>query len=373
MVAPFKSYSKVISMDRKFYLPGGVYTFNVYNLSASGTNQVPPYNNTPYNCTVSKTLVGPTHCTNWNADYQDMVDSVTTVAINMARAKMIGELGESSQLGSTLTAERKQTFNLLTTTATRALLAAHAVKKGDLLKAARLLGVKPPAERTRVILRSRKGRSRRITRNFLVLPNGREVAKSLGNKWLWWSYGVKPLVEDSYNMIDVLQRDIPWTRVEGLGYADNKIVRVGWSQSEFLLKCRLRMAINVRLENPNLFLANQLGLTNPLQWFVEGIPGSFVIDWFSNLSQVISQFTDFTGLETSDPMTSKRTSWHYSQYDRVGSNPKGVLGLEVNREFFTRELSIPPAKLRFAYERFNWQRGANAISLLVQGLTTKAR
>lgn len=110
-----------------------------------------------------------------------------------------------------------------------------------------------------------------------------------------------------------------------------------------------------------------MGLINPVQWMNEAIPFSFVVDWFSNLSQIISQMTDFVGLDVLDPCTVcvavgteervplQTTTWPYKK----------------EQTQFERTLSIPTAKLVFAYERFEWRRGLNAISLLVGFLPGK--
>lgn len=114
----------------------------------------------------------------------------------------------------------------------------------------------------------------------------------------------------------------------------------------------------VTVNNPNAHLANQLGLLNPIQWINEAIPLSFVVDWFSNLSQVISQLTDFVGLDVIKPITTRRFT---------GTEGVSHSGGSSEKKFFVhkRKLEIPTAKLQFAYERFSWQRGLNAISLLI--------
>lgn len=366
MVAPFKPYSKSIRLD----WVGS--TQARYILYALGTNQVPPYVNTAYTCSITGSN---TANYSWgNNVYSDEVRIQSRqIAINKAKAKMMAELGDTSSIGATLTAERRETYGMLKSGILTIFSSARALKRGDLVKAARLLGVAPP-ERTIVsIRRTRNGKGRRITsrRKVLVLPNGRQVAHSLGNKWLWWSYGVKPLAIDVYNCADVLQREQPWKRIQGVGsgtYTNTLTDSSIWDniiRTSNTGKSVCKMSIDVRIKNANLFLADQLGLTNPVQWINEAIMFSFVIDWFSNLSQVISQMTDFVGLETSDPLTAiKSSQTQVVTQSKSGVTPK----IERYRIEYERSLTIPPAKLRFAYERFSWQRGANAISLLVQFL-----
>lgn len=55
----------------------------------------------------------------------------------------------------------------------------------------------------------------------------------------------------------------------------------------------------VWVENPNLHLTSQLGLLNPASIAWELVPFSFVVDWFANINTVLSQFSDFAGVNTS--------------------------------------------------------------------------
>lgn len=359
MVAPLLSYSKSITR----FWPGT--TTKAFSLVATGWKQKPPYINTAYSVQISYSKTAGNAWGN-NTFSDENRERAKTAATNKARAKLVGELGDTSSLGATLTAERRETFGMLTSGVTSVLLSAKALRRGDVVKAARLLGVAPPVVRTVVKTVRRKGRrSLRKRSTVLVLPNGRQVSHSLASKWLWWSYGVAPLAGDIYNSVDVLQRPIPSMRIKGSGSATDKNV-VNWygTMWHFSSKAHVRMAVDVRLENPNLYLANQLGLTNPAQWALEAIMFSFVLDWFSNLSQIVNQMTDFVGLKTSDPVSSFRTQ---QSFDRYGPAP-GFVTSKTVRIDLSRTLSIPSAKLRFAYEPFSLQRGANAVSLLVSFL-----
>lgn len=370
MVAPFTPYEKHI----RLLWPNGQPTLT---LDAYGSKQKPPYVNTSYSALITGCNT-PNY--SWgNNVYSDAVrDTAMVIATNKAYAKLVSELGDTSSFGATLLAERKQTYGMLRGAVLNAYLAARAVRRGDLVKAASHLGVSPPVTRVKKIRRTRKGKGRKFTTyvEMLQLPTGRMVAKSSANKWLWYSYGVKPLMTDCYNAVDVLKRDIPFTRVEGSGSgrARKQYDDAGWPITMDLniheAKAKVKMSVNVRLKNPNLWLANQMGLVNPVQIINEGIMFSFVIDWFSNLSQIIMSMTDFVGLETSDPVTS---SFSRQTWKKVGKNPSYGLSWSIDtfRRDFSRELTLVMPKLRFAYERFEWQRGANAISLLVQFLKNK--
>jgi hypothetical protein len=357
MVAPFTPYVKtILEMG-----PHPIYERQEikFSLDASGVRQKPPYVNTAYSCRITTGGWG-------NNTVTDSVRDVSgVIATNAARARLVAQLGDTSSFGATMTAERRETYGMLLSGVATVFKSARALKRGDVVGAARLLGVAPPTVRVVANRYTRRGRRVRTSREVLVLPNGRQVAHNMAGKWLWFSYGVQPLTSDIYNACDVLQRPIPYERIKGSGIGEQSELRTSSFGANVIYtrdycRTKVKMSVDVRVINPNLFLANQMGLTNPLQWINEAIMFSFVIDWFSNLSQVISQMTDFVGLETSDPVTS---TW--SKQTTVITNSVPAYVLTSGREEFSRQLLIPPAKLRFAYERFQWQRGANAISLLV--------
>ena len=54
------------------------------------------------------------------------------------------------------------------------------------------------------------------------------------------------------------------------------------------------------ITNPNLLLANRLGLVNPLSVAWELVPFSFVVDWFSGVGNVLDGYTDLLGLSVVD-------------------------------------------------------------------------
>lgn len=177
---------------------------------------------------------------------------------------------------------------MVTGTVIRLARAARAVRRLDLAEAAKQLGV-PLQERVRV--QRRKGHSRRI-REFKWPSSKYWRSKTVANGWLFYSYGVKPLMQDVYNGMDVLQRPFPYHVARASGRMKDAVRHVlpfppyGADIRSYRTAIRLRAWVQVK--NPNLWLANQLGLVNPASWLLEAIPLSFVVDWFSNLSQVVS-------------------------------------------------------------------------------------
>lgn len=346
MVAPFKSYSKSLTLKRMAKTDDGRWLqFSSYQLTASGISQKPPYVNTAYTSDIKNYLYGRfTDVASWSVTpYSEEGAGARTFATNLAKARFVSQLGEASQLGSSLTTERKGTYDTAVGTLLNLGRSARALRRGRLAEAAEHLGI--PTDN---FPKKKKNGTK------LPIPGKHGVKKFTADVWLWWSYAISPMCGDLYNAMDVLQRPFPYMKIEGSGTGVARryiagVVEINW-------KCNVKVSADVWVKNPNLWLANQLGLINPVQMLNEGIPFSFVFDWFSNLSQVISQLTDFVGLEIANPMTAEKS---YVKYET--STP--YEGKE--RWFKTRALTMPSAKLRFAYERFHWQRGANAISLLI--------
>jgi hypothetical protein len=312
----------------------------------------------------------------FNAESQVAVgkSNIQTVLDNRLRARFSNSLGDSSSFGATLTAEARETFSMVSSTVLRCFRAARCVKRLDFAGCARELGI-PYRERTRVttrgvgtkMVRGRKQPARyiRSRQRVFTLPTGREVQKTLANGWLLWSYGVKPLASDIYNGLDVLQRPLEYkkpVRVTAGDTSSYKEVLSGGgyvSTTTWAGSVRGAYGALVSVSNPNAYLANKMGLANPLQWALEAIPFSFVVDWFSNLSQVVGQFNEFYGYT----IERKWRSYKY-QASRVQVTSYSQ-GFSVNGFVFRRYTDAPPVTLVFAYERFGLQRALNAISLLV--------
>lgn len=350
---------------------GGFVANSYYVVHRDGHKQKPPYTvDTPLFYRKS-TVRGANHFGCDGLIKTSLTEDLVTAAANKARAKFVSKIGDASQFGSTLTSEFKSTYGTVVTGVATALRAARYVAKGKLGEAGRLLGFSPPVILKRVKLvygkktapKGKLAKRRRvyIERYYWQMPDGRSIAKSLANKWLWYSYGVKPLIDDLYNASKVFVREVPGELITEKGYAGDTVK--SWPDS-YEHHCNVKVSAYVRVTNPNLWLANQLGLINPVQMVNEGIMFSFVIDWFSNWSDWLQQLTDFVGLEIAKPNTIvvQRTI-------RTWSAPNEFVSSFVQHQFtLQRTQVIPDVKLRFAYERFQWQRGANAVSLLVQFL-----
>jgi hypothetical protein len=123
-------------------------------------------------------------------------------------------------------------------------------------------------------------------------------------------------VSDLYSAAQVLSKPIPNPVVRGRGFGPGT-AKVNFNfppgpyqagQQMWTEWTRVQLIANMKVVNPNLNLAQRLGLTNPLTVMFELIPFSFVAGWFVNFEQVLAQYTDFMGISFEQPMTTTMAS-----------------------------------------------------------------
>lgn len=383
MAFPLHPYSKSHGQTLSFGATsgwGGTGSWVSYFKTSAGSRQAKPYNiDTHYVMDEYSTVFGPADCRSWSWSPLTTVDYAK--ANNIARKHFIGQLGDMSSFGATATAEGQKTLSMVVTVVTRLTSAAKHVKRLEFFQAASLLGlpyrevVKTKYRYRTEYVSKRNGLGRRRVRTRVRYSetrmnwgDGTDHAKTLASGWLMWSYGASPLITDVQNAMQVFTRELPTKVIEARGssvweerHESDGTTTLRKSESRVKFKCK------VRVKNPNLWLANQLGLTNPLQWINEAIPLSFIVDWFSNLSDVISQISDFDGIEVLTPKRMSKGTINEFYYPTDGYQ----LSWQKKWVTFKRDFTIPPVTLTFAYERFQLQRGLNAISLLIGILPRK--
>lgn len=114
---------------------------------------------------------------------------------------------------------------------------------------------------------------------------------------LEFSFAVRPLVSDMAKVIESLARGgdyipvqsikVGWRKQVGETFIKDKSLggRYGSATSTGLLQFSAR--IDYYIDNPLLYVLDQLGLLNPFQLAWELVPYSFVIDWFANIGGML--------------------------------------------------------------------------------------
>lgn len=141
------------------------------------------------------------------------------------------------------------------------------------------------------------------------LYRDRILGKALADKWLQWSFGVKPLLSDLGALCNILSGNVMDDRGRRLQFSFG---RSGYTQSNdqpppnpsgwwrgvlsFKAKMSGEAMCVATLEEPITRGFQQLGLDDPLGWAWEVIPFSFVVDWFVPVGNWLSSFRSVKGL-----------------------------------------------------------------------------
>jgi hypothetical protein len=215
------------------------------------------------------------------------------------------------------------------------------------------------------------------------IPSGVSNRKAASQNFLEWEYGVKPLISDLQSSMQILLSDPGERAVKGRALERiSRVTKSGNSTSSAYAFARdavegtitMTCRTGVRVVNPNLYLANQMGLIDlALPWKL--VPFSFVVDWFVNVEQVISSVTDWYGLQLVNPhyteflrgqQTYVSNDLHWISDGRSwGSN---VVTQRSHVELI-RTLGLPsPTIVVKPFKGFSLERGLQAISLVLSVL-----
>lgn len=271
--------------------------------------------------------------------------NLLNAALLAAYERMRGQISDKAQMGVFL-AELEQAASMIAT---------RGLQLADLIRAARKLDF---------------GRMSRILRRDFKPKN---TSKGFAGIWLECSFGWIPMITDIYSAVDVLQSPIKSLRPTGsaMGGTYNTTQTSGSFPNEASRTVRActihaKVGAEVKVTNPNLYLANNLGLVNPFTVAWELIPFSFVVDWFIPVENFLSYGSDLYGLGVTN-------AW-YTQYNKgsVYDYQKSIaLGRYGERwiwgGWMNRVLGLPgPGLFVRPFKVPSWKRAGNAISLVVQ-------
>lgn len=199
--------------------------------------------------------------------------------------------------------------------------------------------------------------------------------RHIADLWLELHFGWEPLWKDIQGAVQVVsnpapkpqrvkarasdQRDVDESINPPLGYGSMGQV---WS-----LKSSLQIGAFISVTNPNAFMAAQLGLTNPLLSIVQHASWSFVLNWFTNLDQFLSQYDQLLGATVTDAYSTLLE--HGVRKTSVLQGPGWIDSDTVQGCWCRREVGLPPINLSIRPIRvLSVVRAATAVSLLVQQL-----
>lgn len=213
--------------------------------------------------------------------------------------------------------------------------------------------------------------------------NWRNKHRDLAALFIEYRWVYEATVNDIWSAVDFLQRFQPKVEVIGGGRARDSWITsnpapyppyykiVDYNRYEESARCKITSLC--KISNPNLFFAQQMGLTNlpALAW--ELTKFSWLADWFGTLGEVLNSWDDRLGLEFVNPCL-------VDHREMVRTNIISVRGPDgytrqsvVRRVAIDRDPTIGPGPYLIARQIKgpSLVRGATAISLLTQLLGRK--
>lgn len=222
-----------------------------------------------------------------------------------------------------------------------------------------------------IVLR-KKGLSAAFATLKRPYPKGK-VSKGFASDWLELSFGWIPAISDIYSAVDVLQNPIKSIRPGGIGFGGvHNVTELSGSfpneasKTVWHAEVRGKVGFECLVSNPNLFLANNLGLINPGTIAWELIPFSFVVDWFIPVESFLSYGSDLYGLSVTNAWNTIYTRG--AVYDYQKSITLGRYGERwCSAAYVNRVLGLPGPQLFVRpFKVPSWRRALNATSLVVQ-------
>lgn len=278
--------------------------------------------------------------------YADAYDKFREKAWNGARASLLVDI-----------AERNKTVAMLGGTMSRILRSARQLRKGYVVDAARTLALDK-------------------------IPRGTVKSSAFAafqNNWLAYRYGWLPLVMSANALAGRAVSPLPdyyGCRVSGAAPIERDVVVAQNKYSTHRIVYRKTSCVikgQVRVSNPDLADLNQYGLLNVPQAAWELIPFSFVIDWFTNIGNMLEDITSFTGLSLTDVSVTYHETC-YQHYDQLRTGTLLVDGEHwpkagyqnfgygvTKRRFLAKGLNRP--ERAFFHNGLNVKRCLDAVAL----------
>ena len=280
-------------------------------------------------------------------------NNLSALAYSRAYNKLLSKTGERASLLTAL-AERKSTYSMVLNRLAQLYKGAKALRRGRFREFLSTFGIKAKP----------KHKNHRWSR-----------PRDFSSLWLEYWFGWAPTIGDIDNAMKVWQS--PLSSKMGLreGSGDRHYMKDGkGSTSAYTIttSCSgffvLQLRCQVSITNPDLFVANSLGLLNPVRTVWETTPFSWFADWFTNVGQILGYFTDTLGVKISD-VWSTRFAKGTEQRTRI-SKPLPTSGYRFAQDFvFMRRMkhkALPRPALVFRIPGISWTRGLTLSSLLVQ-------
>lgn len=306
----------------------------------------------------------------WPQSTVDWSTDPVAGALARARASFTKKVRATSELAVTI-AEHKQAVSMIEKRAWQLAHFASALLRRDVKSAAWYLGLSGAKRKD---FRRINAFGRRVGRPRRIEKGSDEFANAV----LETSYGWAPLVQDLVSASSVLSEPVmDMVRIRGIASNTSELsgsaISPGqWSdRGVWLMKAKAVVGCTVRVDNPNLGLFSQLGLTNLLSVAWELIPYSFLVDQIVNIGDYVGQYDEFYGLTALDSYNNVKVEGmtDYYVYNEFGTKylTRHTSG---HHRFFERRKGIPDVELGFQLGGLlnSPARAVNNLALLIQKL-----
>lgn len=210
-----------------------------------------------------------------------------------------------------------------------------------------------------------------------AVPPGVSKKKSFSDNFLEYHFGWAPAMQDIHDAVDTMSKaDFGSRKIRGSAssteqsfvHQDTGFLSFVDTLEFWTQKCA--MGCRVRIANDSAFLASQMGLVNPLTVAWDLVPFSFVVDWFTNVGQILGAMTGFVGLEVTLPYSTSSESCllqHRAFAGGVGGSDPQTVDWD-NYSFVVERIPgiIGPVLALKPFKGFSPVRAATAIALLLQ-------
>ena len=261
---------------------------------------------------------------------------------------------------------------------------AYARFRGKLYKGNASLGVTLGSYRQSAdMIRDRARKLANVSEEYHRLFNRslairRGDTQSIASAHLEVIFGWQPLVQDIWAAANTVIQgaDMTLEPVSGRGRAYYEARRQNWpwEPQDIAFESgtvKVSLSTLVRIENPNLWLAERAGILNPAAVAWDLVPWSFLVNMVTNIGSLVNSVTDFVGLSFDNESTT--TTWYISGSQRKeNAYPRdhpgyGWASATYRQEIKGRTLgSFPRPSFEFKIPEVNWSTAAMLASLAVQ-------
>jgi len=147
------------------------------------------------------------------------------------------------------------------------------------------------------------------------------------NLYLETIFGWVPLYQDAVDAFSTFSQHDPSQgrqHISASGRSEDRYRYLGTgpaTEDNGLWVTRVTWSAGTRVANPNLWLANKLGLLNLAGVAWDLVPWSWVVGMFGNFNQVLSSTTDLVGVEFIDQSVTTTHSWKGLSVVKNSSSP----------------------------------------------------